>query len=261
MYTCRQHLVCEHCQRARARRLGVKIRKGLEAAAEANPELMAVVFPEKKKLGLKAKEIKTLNKPDENAKAITVDDMLAAAEADRRALGKGWRRFYKAYHRRFGAFPYVGTHEITPGRDGLGHPHAHVVALWPFRDWGELAEMWREACPESTRINFEASRSVKGAARYVSKYISKGVQTDDFSPELRARVVCGTYGTRWLMSSVGFWQPFVPVCPCCMQPIVRVMLRDPWNHNAVPVDWSTGPPVGESGPSCQLSLETLPASD
>jgi hypothetical protein len=49
-------------------------------ALNTNPELMAAVFPEKKKLVLKAKEIKTLNKPDENAKAITVNDMLAAAE-------------------------------------------------------------------------------------------------------------------------------------------------------------------------------------
>jgi hypothetical protein len=46
----------------------------------SNAELMAAIYPEKKKLILKAKEIKTLNKADENAKAITVDDMLAAAE-------------------------------------------------------------------------------------------------------------------------------------------------------------------------------------
>lgn len=45
----------------------------------SNAEIMAAVFPEKKKLSLKPKEIKTLNKTDENAKAITVDDMLAAA--------------------------------------------------------------------------------------------------------------------------------------------------------------------------------------
>lgn len=49
-------------------------------ALSTNADLMAVAFPEKKKLSLKAKEIKTLNKPDEHAKAITVDDMLAAAE-------------------------------------------------------------------------------------------------------------------------------------------------------------------------------------
>ena len=49
-------------------------------ALGTNAELMAAVFPEKRKLSLKAKEIKTLNNPDENARAITVDDMLAAAE-------------------------------------------------------------------------------------------------------------------------------------------------------------------------------------
>ncbi|MEY4941614.1 MAG: hypothetical protein RIQ93_3349 [Verrucomicrobiota bacterium] len=48
-------------------------------ALNANAELMSAVFPEKKKLSLKAREIKALNKPDENAKAITVNDMLAAA--------------------------------------------------------------------------------------------------------------------------------------------------------------------------------------
>jgi hypothetical protein len=47
---------------------------------KTNLALMAVVFPEKKKLSLKNKDIKTLNKPVEDAKPITVDDMLAAAE-------------------------------------------------------------------------------------------------------------------------------------------------------------------------------------
>jgi hypothetical protein len=49
-------------------------------ALNASPELMAAIFPEKKKLVLKAKEIKTLNKPDSEAKPITVNDMLDAAE-------------------------------------------------------------------------------------------------------------------------------------------------------------------------------------
>ncbi len=46
----------------------------------SNAELLALVFPPKKKLGLKAKEIKTLNKEDDTAKPITVNDMLDAAE-------------------------------------------------------------------------------------------------------------------------------------------------------------------------------------
>lgn len=49
-------------------------------AIEANAELKAQIFPEKKKLSLKTKEIKPLNKPEENAKEISVHDMLDAAE-------------------------------------------------------------------------------------------------------------------------------------------------------------------------------------
>jgi len=49
-------------------------------ALSANAELMGSIFPEKKKLSLKAKEIKILNKADDTAKPITVNDMLDAAE-------------------------------------------------------------------------------------------------------------------------------------------------------------------------------------
>src|SRR5687767_10008763 len=45
-----------------------------------NPELMAAVFPEKRRLSLKSKQIATLNKPVEDTRPITVADMLAAAE-------------------------------------------------------------------------------------------------------------------------------------------------------------------------------------
>src|SRR5688572_24475771 len=49
-------------------------------AINSNPELMAVVFPAKKKYVLKDKEIKSLNKQDDAVKPITVNDMLDAAE-------------------------------------------------------------------------------------------------------------------------------------------------------------------------------------
>ncbi len=49
-------------------------------ALSSNPELMAVVFPQKRKLTLKTKAIQTLNQVDATAKPITVNDMLDAAE-------------------------------------------------------------------------------------------------------------------------------------------------------------------------------------
>lgn len=44
------------------------------------PDLMKIVLPEKKKLTLKAKEFKPLNKTDDFEKKLDVQDMLAAAE-------------------------------------------------------------------------------------------------------------------------------------------------------------------------------------
>ncbi len=49
-------------------------------ALSTQPELMVIVFPERKKLTLKAKDITTLNKPSDSVKPISVDDMVAAAE-------------------------------------------------------------------------------------------------------------------------------------------------------------------------------------
>jgi hypothetical protein len=47
----------------------------------SNAEVMALIFPEKKKLRLGTKEVKTLNKEtSDSTPPITVDDMLAAAE-------------------------------------------------------------------------------------------------------------------------------------------------------------------------------------
>lgn len=51
------------------------------AAVGSNPELMAGIFPQRAKLKIRTKiKMETLNKEDQSAAPITVDDMLAAAE-------------------------------------------------------------------------------------------------------------------------------------------------------------------------------------
>lgn len=202
-FTCRQHLVCGHCRSKRSKRIGARIRAGVEAASSRRPRLRWHLL------------------------TLTLRHSGDVA-ADRAALARGWRRFYKALHRRWGDFSYVGTWEVTAGRDGLGHPHAHVVALWPWRDWAVVSALWRQSCPESSHISIERARNVKRAARYVSKYVAKGVEADEFTPELRARVLAGTYGTRWLFSSVRFWVPFEPCCPACGQKVTPCVKLYPW---------------------------------
>lgn len=212
MFLCGQHLVCEVCNRKRTRKQRARILAGLTAAVER----------------ARARR--------RHSRSTTIHPHLLTftlrhsgdIAADRAALARGWRRFYKAYHRRFRNFEYVATYEVTPGRDGLGHVHVHMVAMWPYRDWGLLSKLWRQSCPESSHLSISRAESVGRAAHYLAKYVSKGVHTAEFSPELRARVLAGTYGTRWFMTSVRFWVPFEPCCPQCEQRVRRVMLRDPF---------------------------------
>jgi hypothetical protein len=205
-HTCRQHLACESCRARRAKRMGARLSEALHAMAERHPTNKLVLIT------------LTLRHSGDIA-------------ADRARLAAGWRAFYKRLHALVGRYEYVGVWEVTAGDDGLGHIHAHVVASWPWLDWSELADMWRRSCPESTRISFVAARrdrqptTPKSAANYLSKYVAKGVQTADFSPELRADVIAAAYNTRWLFSSRGVWIPFQPLCPDCGQPIILARYR------------------------------------
>lgn len=196
-YGCRQHLTCERCRRKRSRKTVARIRNALDAMVARAPAGHRVVMA-----------------------TLTVRHSGDVA-ADRRALVEGWKRFRKAYRRRWGAFPFIGVHEVTTGRDAKGHMHAHVLCVWPWRDWSYLHALWTAACPQSARINFQALRSARAGAEYVGKYVSKGVDTVDFTPEMRARVLAATYGARWVFTSRGVWVPFAPLCPCCGQSISR----------------------------------------
>lgn len=92
----------------------------------AKPEFMASVFPEKKKLVLKPKEINALNKPADDAKEITVNDMLAAAAGRTEdTKGKGDPEVAMARAARIGLFGAILTcaiaavGEVLPGASVL----------------------------------------------------------------------------------------------------------------------------------------------
>jgi hypothetical protein len=222
--TCGAHLLCDLCRKRRGRKQAARIKSGLLAAWERRARGVRSVL-----ITMTARHTGDI-------------------AADRKSIADGWRALRKRYHATWGAFEFAGTWEVTRGTDGLGHIHLHVVALWPFRDWEVIARWWRVACPTSTRINLRGARSVRGGAAYIAKYVSKGVQTGDFSPELRARVLAGTYNTRWLLSSVGFFLP-PPCCPGCGLSATCVVLPGSRWRNRIdyarppdnsPDDWGDG---------------------
>ncbi len=220
-FTCRAHLVCRACRKRRGKQLRSKIHAALAARLDEAPRGHQLVMM-----------------------TITLEHTGDVGD-DRRELMDSWRRFRKAYHRRWGRFSFVATHEVTPGTDGAGHPHAHVVCVWPWGapgdgsagDWELLRKMWIAACPTARRVSFEASRTPKNAARYISKYVSKGVQTDDFSPQLRAIVLAGTYNTRWIFTSRAAWVPFQPCCQDCGTRVIRA--NHSWHGTCAPTPDST----------------------
>jgi len=215
-FGCRQWFMCAQCRKQRGPRLGRRIREGIDAryreAAEAWPDTYE-------------------GRPRLVLVTLTVRHSGDLA-ADRDAIARGWRAFYKRLHKRIGAWSYVGVWEVTPS-DG-GHVHAHVACVWPWLPWGEpqqtermpwnIRQLWLDSCPESERITFVADRKdgkpSTGASigNYLGKYIAKGCETEWYTPTLRAEIAAAMYNKRSVFTSARFWEKFTPLCPCCEKP-------------------------------------------
>jgi len=202
---CRQWWVCPRCRGRRAASLRTRIVDGLTSA-------MAKATAGGCRVG-----VRLLTLTAEHSRDL---------DATREAIAQGWRAFYKAMREWLGAVPYVGVWEVTPGRDGLGHPHLHVAVIWPrFVPYGRVHTLWRRACPESKRISIvddyqarrngakRASIGAEGAANYLAKYMSKGVEVAGFNDDLRGRVLASFYNRHLVLTSRRFWQE--KPCPCC----------------------------------------------
>lgn len=137
--------------------------------------------------------------------------------ADRARLGAAWRRLYQHANARAWWSTYAGAYEVTPGTDGLGHVHMHVVLLSSWVPYRELHDAWRSALrlradePHvlDIRQRLEDGRSVADvdAASYVSKYVTKGVQPGEFTGQKAGELLVAFRGKRKVTTSSGFWRP------------------------------------------------------
>lgn len=257
-FTCRQHLMCPRCRIRREHTQKNRIRHALLNQHErmklgaSQPTGADYCDCERKGIACRGRGSGD-QRPMAVMLTLTLRDTGDVAH-DLAALERGWRAFYKHYHAAFGAFPYVSVDEITAGTRGIGHAHKHVVVLWPYRCWAMLQRWWVKACPQSERIRLRAAYSVRGAAAYIAKYTAKGVETSEWSPELRARVVCAYYNKKLVATSGAFWVRFKPVCPKCGQTHREVILVSPWVAAVLEVERTrdaSGPPV--RAPDAQLS--------
>lgn len=217
--SCGQRQACRRCMGRTFRRLRAKLAKAMRARVEAN-----------------GRAYRAHAAPVRGGRRLPVMLTLTVRHSgdllhDRTTIQKGWQRLRGWLHRRVRRFDYALTWETTPGTDGLGHVHAHCVALLPFVSFAELRDEWvRATGGASTGIHCAAPKDKDGnrlrgdraaarAAEYLAKYASKGVDLEQFTPALAANVLDAAWGRRVCSTSHGFWLP-KPRCECkkCEQP-------------------------------------------
>lgn len=208
LYGCRSWWFCGDCRARRGRRLGRRLTDSLTHHLDAARKAW-VGYADKA--------------PIVHLVTLTVQHS-GDLTADRAAIADGWRGLYLHLREELGRVTYALVWEVTPGRDGLGHVHAHVALVAPWFEYGDARRVWLRHCPRSARINIVPGTSgARGAAKYLGKYMSKGVESHRFDAFLRAQVAAAFYGQRSVTTSHRFFLAFTPCCPACGQRIVAAL--------------------------------------
>lgn len=133
---------------------------------------------------------------------------------DREQLGAAWRKLSKVAQRERWWSTYAAVYECTPGTDGGGHLHLHVAAISSWIPYDELHAAWRDALDVDVAIldvRAPGQRGAEGAANYLAKYVTKGVQLAGLSGAKAAELLVAQRNRRKVTTSRHFWDDD----PCC----------------------------------------------
>jgi hypothetical protein len=138
---------------------------------------------------------------------------------DRAALGAAWRRLTKAASagRWWGA--YALTWEVTAGKSGTPHVHAHVACVSSWIPYEELHEAWRRAMPGALVLDVQAPQRARNesgrAANYLAKYVTKGIEPGELTGQQAGSLLVAFHGRRKVTTSAHFWFAKRRECPRC----------------------------------------------
>lgn len=140
---------------------------------------------------------------------------------DRARLGAAWRKLTKSAHagRWWGA--YALTWEVTPGKSGTPHVHAHIACVSSWIPYDELHDAWRVAMPGAMVLDVQApnrTRNQSGrAANYLAKYVTKGIEPGELTGQQAGSLLVAFHGRRKVTTSAHFWFKKSRECPKCGQ--------------------------------------------
>lgn len=250
--------LCDRCRRKKYKRERARNARALKAHRDASRRAWELL---RRTSGYKAARGRERRLTHIVLTAPHCADMAETRERIRAAFERlrKWMHMRLTRKGELGQFVYAMAWEVTPGVDCCGkgcprcpgHPHAHVVALWPYEDWTEVQEEWRRALGnESTRINLQSETCTPSqAAHYLAKYQSKGVHLAETSPEFAARVLDMIWGKRTMSTSHGYWKPLPAhcACPTCNQPFTVVKTPDA-GRRAARATWDPGVRIARGDP-------------
>lgn len=97
--------------------------------------------------------------------------------------------------------------EVKRGeRDGLWHPHLHVIATGNWMEQKKLSDEWLAVTGDSYVVHIDAIGNAEARARYVTKYVTKPADSSLFAhPESLDEIICAMKGRR-LCTTFGSWR-------------------------------------------------------
>ena len=165
-------------------------------------------------------------------------------ESDRERMGPAVRKLLKHAERWGWWRTYALTWEATGGTRDEGHMHVHLCVIsswipytaeqaqgaeaWCPRRPGErrrrqrgLHEVWQDAVPGALHPHVNAPRrdtdEAASAAGYLAKYVTKGIEVDEFTGRKAGELLCAFRNRRKVSTSAHFWRLRDPRCPCCQE--------------------------------------------
>jgi hypothetical protein len=228
---CDQPQLCARCRKRHAAKWWRRIASGMDAALRDERRCWYNTPSHRRRGMLPGIYLITLTAPHSG-------DMVA----DRERVGCAVRKLLKHANKRDWWRTYALTWEATSGDDGLGHVHVHlaVISSWvPYttanvdevqpRRKGErrkarrgLHEVWMDAVPGAIQPDVSppnrARNEAQSAGYYLAKYVTKGIDPDEFTGRKAGELLCAFRSRRKVSTSAGFWQRATPHCESCQQP-------------------------------------------
>lgn len=120
----------------------------------------------------------------------SLDVLLARLRASFRRIRESemWRKYVRG-----GIYAIETTYNKETGQ---WHPHVHLVWEGRFIAQRQLSAAWLQASGDSPIVDVRAIRSRKAIARYISKYVAKGVACVEWPEEAIAEYASAMHGAR-----------------------------------------------------------------